>query len=219
MTIIGVSGFAGSGKDTFGAHLAKKYNFEPYALAKPLKEICRLVFDFSEEQLYGSSSKRNEPDPRYLFSGVCPTCHQKCAGPANGPGTEVPMWKCFKCEALYHLYVTPRLALQTLGTEWGRTLYDPIWAETATRTMQRSVGKDPRFVVTDVRFRNEVDILREAGAKLVRLKRGSQAFAHPSEAEMAAMPDELFDFVIDNQTTLDFLYSEADRVMKELGIE
>lgn len=215
--IIGVSGFAGSGKDTFGAHLVKHHGFVRTALADPLKEICKQVYDFTDEQLYGSSSKRNQPDERYLFSGICPTCHESCKGPAEGPGTNgVPMWKCFKCNALYHTHLTPRLALQALGTEWGRTLYDNTWVDLTVRKIRESSHQ--RFVITDVRFRNEIAGLSNGGAKLVRLKRGSQAFSHKSEAEMASIEDSAFDFVIDNQGTLEFLYNEADRVMRELGV-
>lgn len=212
MVIVGVCGFAGSGKDTFADLLVQDFGFKKRALAQPLKHYVKYVFDFTDEQIFGASAKRNEPDLRYPFKGVCPTCHGQCAGPANDA------WKCFKCSALYPLFVTPRLALQTLGTEWGRALHDTVWVDLALREMASFVtAEEARWVVSDVRFRNEVDTLKAAGVKLVRLKRGMQQFAHSSEAEMTSLPDDLFDYVIDNRdTTVEWLHTEAARIAREI---
>ena len=54
---------------------------------------------------------------------------------------------------------TPRFAMQTLGTEWGRTLIaDDLWVKTAIR---RSDGHET--VITDVRFPNEMEAVVSAG--------------------------------------------------------
>lgn len=54
---------------------------------------------------------------------------------------------------------TPRFAMQTLGTEWGRDLIGKnFWVGTA---MRRADGKPS--VVTDVRFPNEVEAVETAG--------------------------------------------------------
>ncbi len=73
--IIGITGLsydgehqsiAGSGKDTVAEQLVKKHRFTAIALADPMKRFCKEIFDFTDEQLWGSSEKRNEPDKRYL---------------------------------------------------------------------------------------------------------------------------------------------------------
>jgi hypothetical protein len=64
--IIGITGKAGAGKDTAADVLVERFNFVKVALADPLKRICKDAFDFSDEQLWGPSEKRNEPDTRYL---------------------------------------------------------------------------------------------------------------------------------------------------------
>jgi hypothetical protein len=54
---------------------------------------------------------------------------------------------------------TPRFAMQTLGTEWGRDLIGKnFWVGTA----MRRAGGQPS-VITDVRFHNELDAVVEAG--------------------------------------------------------
>jgi len=65
--IIGLSGKSGAGKDTVADMLVSKWGFSKFTVATPLKEACRIIFGFSEEQLYGNL--RNVVDPRW---GVTP---------------------------------------------------------------------------------------------------------------------------------------------------
>lgn len=106
--------------------------------------------------------------------------------------------------------ISPRQALQTLGTEWGRALWPDVWIARALRDARQY----PAVVISDCRFRNELAAIREAGGVLVRLTRGSglvgDAGAHASEAEQASIPDDYFDAVIDNRAmTLEELEAAA----------
>jgi len=127
--IIGISGLAGTGKDTIADLLVKNHGFAKIALADPLKRICRDVFDFTYDQLWGPSENRNKPDERYQRKHVFESDRAYvclCCGWDRGrqirDGRPVP--EC--C-------LTPRYALQQLGTEWGRNCYDPVWVEYAVR--------------------------------------------------------------------------------------
>lgn len=222
--IIGVAGNAGSGKDTVADHLVRHHGFVKVALADPLKRICREVFDFSEEQLWGPSEERNKEDLRY-GKPVRVLIDQ------DEYGTRTQ-------------YLTPRHALQQLGTEWGRACYENIWVDYALRMAGKildptgpamkvynaQVGvifdawdpnKIPRgVVIPDVRFRNEVDAIRAAGGKIWRVSRfgaGLQGAAakHQSETELDTIPLELFTQQVSNNSTLEALYAVIDRVMKE----
>jgi hypothetical protein len=115
--IIGISGKAGVGKDTATDLLVERFGFVKVALADPLKRICKEVFAFTDEQLWGSSEKRNAPDERYLNE------------------------------------LTPRLALQKLGTEWGRECYENVWIDhalRAARDIKAGWGYDPKQGVITV---------------------------------------------------------------------
>lgn len=58
---------------------------------------------------------------------------------------------------------TPRFAMQTLGTEWGRDLIGTnFWVGTA---MRRASGQ--KTVITDVRFPNEVEAIDSEGGAVV----------------------------------------------------
>ena len=67
--------------------------------------------------------------------------------------------------------VTPRHAMQTLGTEWGRQLMcEDIWLRAWRRNLYINAhGKN--VVVDDVRFENEIAQLRSLGGRIIRLER------------------------------------------------
>lgn len=136
-------------------------------------------------------------------------------GPLNGPSHERnrpdPRWGG----------LTPRHALQTLGTEWGRAMHPDVWVDyLLCATTYSGQGRD-NFVVTDVRFENEAKILKAHGARIVRVVRAGQpqltgaAGAHPSEA---GIPDELVDLRVINDSTLDVLQARAAHVPSQLGL-
>lgn len=56
--IIGVTGIAGSGKDTF-ALVAKEMEqkTDQFAFAGPLKDACKILFNFSHDQLHDQETK------------------------------------------------------------------------------------------------------------------------------------------------------------------
>lgn len=65
--------------------------------------------------------------------------------------------------------VTPRQVLQEMGTEVFRDSFDSnIWVDSFRA---RNEGQD-NIVVTDVRFKNEMDTIKALGGKLFRIKRG-----------------------------------------------
>lgn len=74
---------------------------------------------------------------------------------------------------------TPRHAMQTLGTQWGRECLHPdIWVDTE-RDHLPPFG---RFVCDDCRFPNEADMVRATGGKIVQvLRRGLAQGTHESE--------------------------------------
>jgi hypothetical protein len=224
--IIAFCGQAGSGKDTAADFLVKNHGFVKVAFADVLKRVCREIFDFSDEQLWGSSAERNKPDTRYARFALNPmTATREVHGEQVGEYRDTEKGREFVPQ-----YLTPRHALQQLGTEYGRECYPNIWVEYALRVADKllhksgvlrsvhysytqqdglrvtnvPVGPKPAgVVISDVRFKNEIDAIRAAGGKIIRLKRGQglegAAGQHRSEAEQRELPDDLFDKIIDNR--------------------
>lgn len=81
--------------------------------------------------------------------------------------------------------VSPRRAMQTLGTEWGRDLvWNNLWIEHA---MDKAQAADGPVVIPDVRFENEAAAVRARGGKVIHMVRPGAAAVegHISEAGVA----------------------------------
>lgn len=85
---------------------------------------------------------------------------------------------------------TPRHAMVTLGTEWGRQLIgEDLWANVLQRkieSLSRLYGPEQtKIVVDDCRFLNEAAMIQEMGGKIINVRRPGVVAKvdHPSETE------------------------------------
>lgn len=79
---------------------------------------------------------------------------------------------------------SPRYAMQTLGTEWGRNcIGKSFWIDTWRSVTAGSLSP---IVATDLRFRNEAAAVRELGGTIIRINRPDTEFTdgHSSETEV-----------------------------------
>jgi len=85
---------------------------------------------------------------------------------------------------------TPRFALQTLGTEWGRkTISEELWLGLARHRLKQALAAGERVVFDDVRFANEAQMIRALGGIIIHLDQPGLppvAMAHSSEAGIPA---------------------------------
>ena len=142
--IIGLVGFIGSGKGTVGDILESNYGFKRQQFAGSLKDATSAIFDW----------------PRHLLEGDTPESRE---------------WREKKDDYWSKALgrdITPRSALQLMGTEAGRNVFgDKLW----TTSVKAKIDNDHLnldHVITDVRFPNEIDAIREWGGKVYRVKRG-----------------------------------------------
>jgi hypothetical protein len=103
-----------------------------------------------------------------------------------------------------------RKFLQWIGTEWAREKSPSVWVDVA---IGKSRACNGNTFISDLRFRNEFDALKDDGWTCVKLTRprpeareGSGTVAHSSETTLNSIPDEFWDHVIDNSGDLDDLY-------------
>jgi hypothetical protein len=82
--------------------------------------------------------------------------------------------------------LSPREALQKLGTEWGRACHPDVWARAGIR---RAQAMEPGPVlITDCRFINEARAVRAAGGEVWLITRpGTGGSSHPSECEVQSL--------------------------------
>jgi hypothetical protein len=249
-----VCGKAGSGKDTFGAELARQADGVCIGLADPMKRAMRTVFGFNDTQLYGPSEERDKIDPRYVRSESLAWDFHDCWNRLNGitPGLlrlfgndvdpdeakkRLQEWfaDC-KHQAMERGGLSTRYALQTFGTEWGRSLDPEVWSRACVNTARKLLGGEHRYsrdgglvrdierkrppgiaVITDGRFGNEIINTKSAGGisvECVRPKAQNTATTgkagHASEAGLDEVPSHYHDWRISNDSTLErFLEAAA----------
>lgn len=209
--VIGFCGFKGSGKDTSADHLVDHWSYAKISFAYPLKKAAKTIWGFSDEALWGPSSTREEPDHRYPFNGQDPVD----GSPLTLVARDVHhYWQRESDGEWFPQFVTPRVALQVLGTEYGRRMYENVWVDACLNHI-REMGQ-PLHTIPDVRFTNELNGIREAGGVVIRLLRGQRQSSHPSELELEQIPLEAFDFVIDNQGSKEELYAAIDEIVPQV---
>jgi hypothetical protein len=103
---------------------------------------------------------------------------------------------------------TPRYAMQTLGTEWGRSMSQDLWTGLWQRTANDVLDNGGRVVCDDCRFDNEADTVRALGGVVIQLQgRGGIVGSHASEAGVDA------DVVLRNVGSIADLQARADEVL------
>lgn len=186
MQIIGLSGYARSGKDEAAKVLVNEFGFVRVAFADKLRD--------------------------FLYALNPPVSHTRWVKSQSGktfatknPGGEEVLLQDVIDEYGWDGYkATPygkeiRRQLQRLGTEAGRqTLWDSIWIDAAFA----GLPEDAKVVVTDCRFPNEAQAIKERGGVVVRITRlgtgpavGADGSVHPSET---SLDDWVFDYRLDN---------------------
>ena len=105
--------------------------------------------------------------------------------------------------------ISPRVALQTLGTEWGRnTINSDLWILRAQKEMEQH----DCIVISDCRFDNEAEAVLASGGIVIEVSRAdiSEVAAHSSENGISS---KLVTFRIDNNGTLQDLYKSVDNLL------
>ena len=98
---------------------------------------------------------------------------------------------------------TPRWAMQSLGTEWGRSLIsENLWLNRWATIVQQNLNMNSSVVVDDTRFPNELNKVRELRGVIIGLKRNAtNDVSHSSE--FSAWDELKPDFMIDNDESWD----------------
>ena len=185
MHIIGLNGRLGSGKDTVGAYLVERHGFERLSFADKLKESAAALLDVPTALL---ETYKND-DRATLILSIPDTV-----------GALPPL------DLLAIRTFTVREYLQRYGTESHRDVFgESFW----TDQVLHDLDPNNKYVITDVRFDNELRAVRACGGEVWRVLRftGQVQHEHRSEAE----PDyDLIDAYLDNDGSFEHLFGQVD---------
>lgn len=218
--LIVLSGEAGAGKDSVAKLLVSRHGWVLYSLAAPLKRFLGDMFGFTDEQLYGPSSARNTPDPRW--ARPCGQC-----GGSGTYTTEVAFapihTPCYECGGKGKVDDNSvRRIAQLLGDEWLRRMVHVDALTLRARPEIATLMNEGRsVVVNDARFSNDRSNLRRwLGAERVHVRAPGKVVdrtvawrQHGSELDVPATTD--VEYVLSNTEEYPFP-SLGDRVSEML---
>jgi len=202
--IIGICGFIGSGKDTVADYLVNFHEFRRESFASTLKDAVSSVFGWDRTMLEGRTAQAREWREQID-----------------------PWW----AERLDMPTLTPRWVLQYWGTEVCRkAFHDDIWIASLENKLRNSRDN---IVISDCRFPNEIESLKQAGGSIVWVQRGTlpdwyedavsanqgnnvglnaMKMRKIHASEWAWLGND-FDVVIDNNGSIDDLYKQSARLV------
>lgn len=108
--------------------------------------------------------------------------------------------------------ITPRVLMQTLGTEWGRTLMPDLWL----RVWEHELDTGAAVVtVPDVRFDNEADMIRKLGGIIIHIQRKPTAdmLAVPAHASEAGIKRQKGDIIFRNDRGIEKMAQLAASIL------
>ena len=177
-----------------------------YSFADLLKKnVCIDVLGLTREQCYGTDAQKDSPthlrweDMPGVITEMLPELDESEVETVGG--RLGPYYQRLRNGVVYHKAgpMTGREVLQFVGTEIFRKMYGNVWADS---TLRRIISEDSQFaVITDVRFPNEVEAIKKAGGKVLRLTRnGEHKDVHVSETALDQDKYDWsnFDAVLDN---------------------
>lgn len=220
--LLGFAGRMGVGKSFAARHLVATRAFAVVKFAAPLKAMVAALYraagmrpldivrriegplkelpDRKLAQYLAAADAATWPEA--MLAALAPGMADRNAMPVQARDALLhvaeTLWRQSDC--------SPRIIMQTLGTQWGRELlgedfWVDRWQDAALAALRRGV---PGIVADDVRFANEAGRIRELGGRVILIRRAGQegdgAAAHVSEAI-----DIVADAVVDNDGTADFL--------------
>ena len=212
-TLIGLIGFIGSGKDTVAQKIIQ-HGATKDSFAAPLKDVVSAVFGWQRDLLEGDTIQSRE------FRETPDMFWSRKLGIPN---------------------FTPRLALQLVGTDVMRDhFHTDIWLSSLEYRLRCNKQAHGAVVISDARFRNELNLIKEMNGKVIWVQRGElpewydtavkanqgnvvakrimetkYRDVHSSEWDWVGFD---VDYVITNNGTLEDLYDQINKIQQELTL-
>jgi hypothetical protein len=214
--VLGLSGAALAGKDTVADYLISEHGWTgKLSFAKNLKDMCREVFDLSEEDVETQEGKKRRIGPPIQFSNyhfnsiinwMLRTHSSKSILTDSLGSVQNLTGKRLK---------SPREVLQFVGTDICRALVPTYHVD----IILNSAAREGNWVITDVRFPNEGDLVLDVlkGA-VVNINRASSSegivdMTHLSETAMKQW-GRYTDIIDNSKDGLEFLFEEVNEFLE-----
>lgn len=237
MPLIGISGKAGAGKDLVGViiqylvHTTGIINmeywedfknkstfnqivFSQYVIKKfadKLKDIVCLLIGCTREQLEDREFKETSLGVEWrVFKHTLDNSILSPQEMSIQHALHNGVRDCFYEE----INLTPRLLLQKIGTDLFRNQLHPnTWVNASFANYLNNA-----WIFTDVRFPNELEAIKKRKGVTIRINRGlvertGKMIQRPEHISETALDDAKFDYVIENNGTIEELIEQVKKIL------
>lgn len=135
--------------------------------------------------------------------------YEQCYGPKEVKETIDPRYG-----------LSPREIMQKVGEKM-REIHPSIWVDTVFNSTIPKLQEQgyELFIISDVRYPNEGDGIHARGGIIARVDRKDSGTSvgsnHSSETSMDNY--EEFDYIVDNNSTLEEYYKSIDQILEDIG--
>lgn len=167
--VIGVAGWRGAGKDTIANFLVTHAGFKRIGFADRLYQEVAQAFDVTVEFLSDRKTKE-QPLPELALIN----CKDPDASKHEG-FVAVFLATMGETSTLDSLKKprSPREILQVWGTDYRRKMFsETYWVDSVRQTISKD--KENSYVISDVRFVNEAEVITSLGGTMIKVIRPSQ---------------------------------------------
>jgi len=192
--IVAITAPKGNGKDLTADYIVNKYGYQKIAYADHLKEILRLVFNFSDQELHGTQEDKERINEEYGISS-------RQAALAFGDFM--------------------RYTLPSNFDKYKEKMGVNYFVNYVMKTIEKT---NKNYVISDIRFNNEITELRKKFPNkkilLIRLNRNTQGFNEITDKHHSENPNNInseeIDVIIENNGSIEELYSKIDIIISNL---
>lgn len=191
MKLIGLVGYAGSGKTTVAMEL-KKFGYIDLPLAEKLKNTCSEIFHINSDYFYDQELK----DSCWSIPLVVTKSQLMNIGYVYSPfGVTFDQADSFlKKITIPDKINSPRHLLQFIGTDFLRSIDPDIHLKAAFKNLDTRKN----YIISDIRFENEFAWVKEKAGLMIGIERFSHTTdMHPSEKNVGLLYNKC-DFKIEN---------------------
>lgn len=200
MKVIGLTGFAKSGKST-AAEILKSLGGEEVAFAKHLKDVCAAIFNVPRDHFDNQDFKEVKLEYKRL---ITPYDVERILNYFEVPARFIPG------AIVAHIgveLISPRHIAQYVGTEILRTIDQNIHINMAFKMASSSSA--PFFICSDMRFDNELNAVQENEGLSIGISRQKATPAdldnlHGSEKEIPVLISQC-DVKVENEGSIEDL--------------
>lgn len=210
--IIGISGKAGVGKDTVGK-IIQFLTLDDDVFSKTNRDC---IADLEHKAYSASQSKwkiKKYASTLKKITSIILGCKVNKLEDREFKEKELgKQWQ------VIDYTLTPRLLLQRLGTDAARYVHPDIWVN----ALFSKFKKKSRWIITDVRFDNEIRAIQERGGIVIRVNRdkSKDSTEHSNHLSETALDNyEGFDVILNNNDTLEDLIEKIRQILIKYKIK